>query len=169
MERDITDARYLLEHRILPKYFFKEKESFIVTLVRSEKNIPFELIQKICEEEEIELPYTPEDFDMVPFNVTNSIKGLCLDFPEPERSPLCWRIYLLFDMDLKKYGYYTVEKGEDDSDFVCGWQEEEESLSHVNYGFCPEELEEEMNGIIGTFLEQYSDEERPEFEEDEDE
>ena len=106
------DILYLLEHRLLPQWFFKEKGPFVLQLLRSE-TLLYEIADRLFEEEGEENPYAPDDFAVEPFSLSAAVKGLKLIFPKPEKEPLCYRCYLFFDMSFEKVCFFCVEKSAD--------------------------------------------------------
>ena len=131
------DSRYFFEHKLLPEWFFENKDEFIGFLL-SDKTILFEMIDDIFTQQKVSNPYKKEDFDVQPSKVTDEVKMLKIIFPEPEEEPLCYCSYIFFDDDLEKISYFCIEKGNEKSDnlpFVCSWTEDHMHLNHGNTTF----------------------------------
>ncbi len=158
---DILDIRYYLEHQLMPKWFLKDTEVFLAALLKPNTNFLYTTMQKICEKEEVELPYKKEQYQLEIFSISEEIEAICIILPEPEKSTLCKRIYLLFDHKQNKCKFFTIEKGEIfesrctlnyiEMNFLGGWDLEEEHLVHLNYGVCLNGQEEEVNKIKELF------------------
>lgn len=158
---DILDIRYYLEHQLMPRWFLKDTEVFLAALLKPNANFLYTTIQKICEKEGVELPYKKEQYQLELFSISEEIEAICITLPEPEKSTLCKRVYLLFDRKQKKYKFFTIERGDIfesrctlnfiEMNFLCGWDLQEENLVHLNYAVCLNGQEEEVNKIKELF------------------
>ncbi|RKM56743.1 hypothetical protein D6856_14700 [Butyrivibrio sp. XB500-5] len=131
---DRHGVRYVFEHRVLPNWFYEDKEQFIGILI-NDKSVLFRVINDIFEKEEVANPYSEDDFDVITAKVTEDVFMVKINFPEPEEEPLCYCSYLFFDKEFEKINYFCIEKGNEASDnypYVCSWGES----GHSNYGNC---------------------------------
>ncbi len=132
---DRHTIRYMFEHRLLPEWFFEDKEQIVLPLLK-DKGILFEVIDEIFRKEKVENPYSPEQFEVEPSKLTEEVFVVKIIYPEPEEEPLCYRSYLFFDLAFEKTAFFCIEKGGSLSDalpFVCAWTKDG---AHKNYGNC---------------------------------
>ena len=129
----LYEIMYALEHRLLPNLFYKDKMKFIAILL-DHPEVLNEFFDKMCQQEKIVNPYTKDDFQAEPYRVNDEIVMAKITFPEPIQEPLCYCVYLLFDLNFKQANYYCIERGTDENDlYVCSWDAKE---NHYNYGHC---------------------------------
>ena len=141
---DRHGVRYAFEHRLLPQWFYEDKEQFIGLLLH-DKTVLFNVLNDIFQKEGIENPYTEKDLDIEFSKVTDEVLMLKISFPEPEEEPLCYCSYLFFDEAFEKMSFFCIEKGNEhgqDYPFVCSWSKDG---VHSNYGNC---TFEEYNDFI---------------------
>ena len=132
---DRHGIRYMFEHRLLPQWFFKEKERFVAPILK-DKGILFEVLDQIFRKENVDNPYSPEQFNSEAAKLTDEVLMVKITFPEPEEEPLCYCSYLFFDLAFEKIAYFCIERGNpagDDLPFVCSWTKEG---THLNHGHC---------------------------------
>ena len=110
MIMDLHQIIYMFEHRMLPQYFFEDREKF-VWIILENKGILYQIINEIFEKEQMENPYSPEQFGVMSAKITEDVMMLKLIFPEPQEEPLCYCSYLFFDREFKKMGFFCIEKG----------------------------------------------------------
>jgi hypothetical protein len=152
---DDTNIRYMIEHQLLPKWFFNEGEDFIASLLENE-NMLCQIFNSIYENEGIEFPYTPEDFAIIPLNMGNDSYCIMLLFPDPKVEPQCKYSFMFFTPDLTFQAFYTVEVAisffnHEKSYFVCEWTKDE---MHKNYGQHPiDDIDELIQKCHNWFLE----------------
>ena len=79
--------RYMFEHRLLPQWFFEEKESFVAPILK-DKGILFEVLDQIFRKENVDNPYSPEQFNIEAAKLTEEVLMVKITFPEPEEEPL---------------------------------------------------------------------------------
>lgn len=134
---DRHNVRHVFEHKVLPQWFFEDKQKFI-GLVFHDKSVLFRVINSIFEENDVKNPYTESDFDIDASRVTEDILMLKIIFPEPEEEPLCYCSYMFFDEKFEQASYFCIEKSDEYKNypFVCGWTEQG---VHINYGNCSSE------------------------------
>lgn len=146
------DIRYTLEHKILPKWFFEEKQHLIGALLQ-DHHILYRVVDDLFRKEDLDNPYTAEQFDIVPVRLDDKNFMLEVFFPEPEESPLCYHSLLFFDSEFEKTGFFTIEKGPLFGDggkrFVCRWTADG---THANFGSHKFEEGEDIKFCISLFL-----------------
>lgn len=111
MERH--EIRYLLEHRLLPHWFFEQKMQLIGLLLRDQE-VLYRIIGDLFEKEGIENPYTADQF-AVTVSKPDDKMVVRISFPEPEEEPLCYCSYLFFDETFEKVSYFCIEKGDEEN------------------------------------------------------
>lgn len=136
---DLHQIRYLFEHKLLPLWFFEDKDKLLGALLQ-DKDMLFKIINNIFEKEGVENPYSKEQFSVLPKRVAEDVMALKISFPEPEQEPLCYCCYLFFDKEFAKLRYYCVEKGQEVYGgervvypFICSWTQDG---GHLNHGNC---------------------------------
>lgn len=132
---NLNEILYMIEHQLLPKWFYEGREFFINDLLDNEDMI-FETLNSILEEEELENPYSREDFIVKGEIINDDILMMEVKFPEPKVGPLAYCCYMFFDNDYEKLDFYCIEKPCENSGekpFLCSWTPEEQ---HINYGEC---------------------------------
>lgn len=132
---DTHQIRYMFEHKLLPHWFFEEKDQF-VGMILHDKNVLYKIISDIFQKENVENPYSQEQFDMEAAKVTEDVMMMKIIFPEPEDEPLCYCSYLFFDQAFEKTSFFCIEKGNNMGNmrpFICSWSPDG---SHSNYGSC---------------------------------
>lgn len=129
----LEQARYHFEHNALPRYFYDDPANVIDVL---SNNGVYRLWKAFADENGIAYPYTAEDCREVLFDADDGTAILLLTLPWPEATPLCFRIYMVYNASTGAAGYYTVEYNNllGDAAFLCGWSAERE---HTNYGDAP--------------------------------
>lgn len=153
---DRHSIRYMFEHKLLPGYFYSDTER-LLKMILLDKKVLFRIISDIFRGESVENPYKEEDFDAYPFKVTDEVRGVCINLPEPEEEPLCYRIYMIFNMTFDKLWYFTIEKGNEvgeDYPFVCAWTAEG---GHLNLGNCTFEKDNDLIRCLDIFMEREYD------------
>ena len=126
----LDKARYYFEHSSLPRLFYEAPDNVLQVL--SERSV-YDLWTVFANENGVAYPYQAEDFSQNRYDMTDGTGILQVVMPAPETTPLCYRIYLLYNAETGKAGYYTVEYENllGESAMLCGWTEAHE---HVNYG-----------------------------------
>ena len=132
---DRHDIRYMLEHRLLPQWFFEDKDKFVSLLLKN-KGILFDVIDEIFQKETVDNPYSADQFGVEAAKLADEVFMIKIIFPEPEEEPLCYSSYLFFNLTFDKFAYFCIEKGNsagDDYPFVCSWTK---NGTHCNHGNC---------------------------------
>lgn len=135
----LKQVRYYFEHRLLPEWLYTEKEKLILTFANEQQKVPFLVMSDLCQREGLEMPYPEEDYQFTLYPVAENVLGGVLTLPEPEEEPLCYRVYFVFNKEFDRLAYYTLEKGQEEEYFLCGWDAEK---THSNYGSV--DLDEEQ-------------------------
>lgn len=155
---DRHGIRYVFEHRVLPQWFFEDTQKFVGVLLNN-KEVLYDFINDIFEKENVENPYSEDDFKVEAAKLTDNVLFVKISFPEPEEEPLCYCSYMLFDEKFEKKRYYCIERGNEAGDFlpfVCGWTPEG---THVNYGHCGLGEDEDLIRCMELYVnELYGDE-----------
>lgn len=149
----LKEARYYMEHQLLPKLFFEKKAEFINSILDEENNLLYEFITQICEEENISCPYKAEQYKISNYKIGDYEHMIKATFPSPEETPLCSKAYFMFDEEFNNIRYFTVEcateKGKKQKYYLCAWDEER---SHLNYGQAPNGVQELDDTVIKYYL-----------------
>lgn len=150
---NLHQIRYMFEHRLLPQWFFENKDKF-VGIILQDKTVLYKMINDIFLNEELENPYTPEQFGIEAERLTEEVMMLKIIFPEPEDEPICYCSYLFFNRDFEKTGYFCIEKGNEEGQeqpFVCAWTADG---THLNYGRCSFEEHGDFLRCVEIYMEQ---------------
>ena len=105
-------------------------------LLINKKEILFEIISTLFNDEQILNPYSPEDYKVTMQKVTDEVRMIKMEFPKPEEEPLCYCAYMFFDDTFHKISYFCIERGNSEDNeypFVCSWTPDG---AHHNYGMC---------------------------------
>ena len=143
-------ARYMLEHRLIPEMLYKEGIGFMGAIT-DEGNILNKILIEYLERDGIDNPYGEQAIEVKPFSIKDILIAKIL-FPEPEEEPLCYESYAFYDTSRDKAAYYCLEKGSsiDDKPFLCGWSSRG---IHINYDNCSFDRGELMANMLRLFLE----------------
>jgi hypothetical protein len=149
-------VRYAFEHRLLPQWFFKDKEKVVLGLLH-DKKVLYRIISEMYQEQGMEIPYSEDQFKVEAGKLTQEVMSLRFVFPEPEIEPLCYCSYCFFDKDFEKIGYYSIEKGGmltgEPEAFAC---EVMPDGGHSNLGSCsPEGVEGYFRCVKSHMQEKY--------------
>lgn len=122
------DVRYYIEHIMLKDLFFKDTKAIVSNI--SEKLL-YDIYLDMYNTNNAVQDFD-NDFEVRKMKIAENHYMACCFLPKPIYTPLCYRIYLCFDENTKKLGYFTIEKSTmDDSAFVCSWDAQG---THHNYG-----------------------------------
>lgn len=131
-EMNVHQIRYLVEHRLLPDFFYEKKGAFIGMLLHDKENL-YQIADSVFKQEGVENPYSSEQFVVESGKVDEKTLMVKLTYPEPEEAPLCYCSYLFFDSQFQHMGFFTLEKSyglPDGQVMLCTWTPD----SHANYG-----------------------------------
>lgn len=149
----LKEVRYYIEHQLLPELFFEQKSDFIDAMLDEERNLLYECMTKICEEENIPCPYKEEQYKIDCYKIGENEYMIKAIFPTPEETPLCSKVYFMFDEEFNNIQYFTVErdqvKGKKQVYHLCGWDEEH---NHLNYGQAPNGIKALDNTVVKYYL-----------------
>jgi len=151
MDNELLKTRYYLEHRLFPKWLFENKGKFIETLTKGREDFVFKVLQDMCIEDFISCAYKKEDFKVNTVKLEDDVYLIDIKMPEPEKSPLCYSIYMIFNKEEDNFGYFTLEKRIDAEKgkeaLLCGWDKYEH---HYNYGAVT--LEDALVKAVHVFI-----------------
>lgn len=148
--KNLSEARYLLEHRQLVNYLYKTKKDSIKGLLPLIENLAFSTFKTNCEENNISFPYTEDDFKAKQIELNKDIKAVKLSMPEPLDETQCYYVYFVYTNDCRKMYYFTIEKelhGGEQS--LCGWTKK----AHFNHGLVNMDEECQIERMIKVFTE----------------
>lgn len=146
---DITQIRYFFEHKFLPHIYYDPKIILPVS-IKQNPDVIRQNWKNILNKEQVQDIY-PDDawevqsYELDPHTASNRI--IC---PIPEKEPQCYYIYMLFTYDLKRFYYFTMEKGGlfDSGPFLCGWDPDGK---HRNFGGCEQDIEKGLDRAFELF------------------
>ena len=126
----LEQVRYHFEHNAVPRYFYEDPANVLAAL--REQGM-YMLWTALADENGVAYPYQADDFEEYWYELTDGSTILQIVMPDPEATPQCYRIYLLYNPTTGEAGYYTAEYDNffDESAFLCGWDAQH---SHMNYG-----------------------------------
>lgn len=124
------EIRYYFEHRLLPQFLYEDPATILNYL--DAKGV-FALWSSFTQNNGLDLIYSQEDFAQALIQKDDGTSMMLVFLPRPEDTPLCSRVYLCWNPETDKKGYYTVEYDNffGESWFLCGWSEEG---THLNFG-----------------------------------
>ena len=132
-EPTLHDVRYYFEHRLLPNELHNNAAELVHFL---QANGLYRLWMNFTEANNLDTFYTEDEFSLC--TLTDVRQGenavlIRLTMPVPEDTPLCLRIYMYWDPDTGKTGYYTIEYDNffGDTWFLCSWDKDG---NHMDYG-----------------------------------
>ncbi len=147
MDVKVADALYILEHQMLPRFFYDD-EIDLAASVYNDTSMICKMFDDICGNEGLENPFTEEDFSFKVYQCDpddDKWLGAVIRFPKPDKSPLCYEMYLFFDRDGGNKGLFTLEYDlapirrdgkltETECAFLCAWDKQQ---NHTNFGSAP--------------------------------
>ena len=127
---------YDFEHRVLPGWTYSSVQFFNDLVNVGEKNALYRAAKMIYEKQQIEFPFTVDDFSGLHGRLDADTVFSLLRFPQPTEVPLCYCALIFLDTKTNRTAYYTMERGMDPTDgreiqFLCGWDKEGK---HQQYG-----------------------------------
>ncbi len=125
---DVGKARYEFEHQILRDQFYLHPGQLIQYIMR--ENGLYQFASVIEQKTSWTNPYHAEDLHVDALRWNSDISLVSIELPEPEYTPLCYRIHMFFSDDYSKLRYYTIEISFDGSACLCGW---DQNGNHLNY------------------------------------
>lgn len=145
------DIMHKFEHKVVPEAFFKAKMGFVSALVKEKDNF-YKNIQKFFEINNMELPYTADDFKLLVVKLSEEVLIIGIKYPEPSEAQLCYEQYLFIDKKFEKPGIFCIEKSDVEGEVasVCSWTSE--GRIHVNYGSVDVFKENTLKKCVDTYL-----------------
>lgn len=124
------DIRYYFEHRLLPSELYENTEQLTGFL---RKNGIYALWANFTGSNGFAVVYPEDAFGMAEFPQEDGTNVMMISLPKPEDSPLCSRVYLFWNPETGKTGYYTVELDSffGEAWYLCGWSADG---NHLDYG-----------------------------------
>ena len=122
----LFDVRYYFEHRMLPQEFYEAPEKTMDSLL--EKGL-YERWNRYTADSGFDSPYPAESFSVREIPRNGDVRILVLAMPKPEKTLLCYRIYLCLDPESGTAMYFTAEYDIyegffDESCLICGWKQD---------------------------------------------
>ncbi len=103
-------TRAKVEYEILPKQLYEEGEEFVTKLCDEKESFVNEIFANAFAGGKGN-PYTESDFAVMALNISSELTLVRVDLPGKAPSqPFCYRVYVTFNPETKKAGYYTIEK-----------------------------------------------------------
>lgn len=149
----LSEARYILEHRLFPEWFFKDKLQFVGAITDKDQTAMYDIMKKICEQENVKCTYKSEQYKSEVFKLDKDKLLVKLTFPEPENTPLCYRAYMIFNESFTEASYFTIEKSFDNKAVLCAWDKKK---THLNYGMFDGGKKQEMLRVIEIHTSNFS-------------
>lgn len=126
-----------VEFGILPKRLFSEGEEFVSSLCEKKETLINEIFAEACKEPKF-YGYSEKDYEVMALDIAEDLTVIRVDLPEKGIvPPLCYRIYLTFNPQTKKAGYYMIEMGKEKNSRLLG--ELGADGKHVAHGEAPVE------------------------------
>ena len=142
------DVVYNYQYRQLPQWFYTYKEKFIALILHA-PGTAYRILDDGFQRAGLPNPYKESDFRAAPSRLEDGTMVIQIDFPEPEREPLCIRSYLFFDHMFEKPMYFCVEKaGRVGRAFLCSWTKKG---AHLNHGLCVPDGEDDFTACVRVY------------------
>lgn len=135
-----------VELKILPKRLFTEGEVFVEKLCEEREEFVDQIFADAYKETKL-YPYSVDDYSVMALDIAEDLTLVRVDLPEKGLVPqLCYRVYITFNPQTKKAGYYTIEMTKEKEVRLLG--EILPDGKHTDHGEAPvegAELQEIMN------------------------
>lgn len=130
------NLQYGFQHQLLPKWAYNSVDFFNDLVNKGVAPTLYRGIKSVYDNHKEECPFKEEDFSGFTTRLDVDTFVAVLRFPKPEEVPMCYCALLYMDLNTKRIGYFTMEKGQDPADgreiqFLCGWDKDGK---HNNYG-----------------------------------
>lgn len=126
-----------VEFGVMPKRLFAEGEEFVQKLCDEKESFVNEIFAAAYREAKL-YPYTENDYSVMALDIAEDLTLIRVDLPEKGLvAPLCYRVYITFNPQSKKAGYYTIEMTQEKGVRLLG-----EMLAdgkHADHGAAPVE------------------------------
>lgn len=106
---DRHGIRYTFEHRLLPQWFFEDKERFVAVLLK-DKGLLFDVINEIFQKENVKNPYTPDQFDIEPARLTDELLMVKIIFPDRKKNLFAIAVICFLILLLKIRRFFVLKK-----------------------------------------------------------
>lgn len=126
-----------VEFGIFPKRLFEEGEEFVTKLCDEREAFVNEIFAAAYKEAKL-YPYSESDYSVMALDIAEDLTLIRVDLPEKDLVvPLCYRIYITFNPQTKRAGYYTIEMSTEKDVRILG--EMQSTGKHVDHGAAPVE------------------------------
>lgn len=126
-----------VEFGIFPKRLFEEGAEFVTKLCDERETFVNEIFAAAYKEAKL-YPYSENDYSVMALDIAEDLTLIRVDLPEKDLVvPLCYRIYITFNPQTKKAGYYTIEMTADKNVRLLG--EMQSDGKHKSHGDAPVE------------------------------
>lgn len=126
-----------VEFGILPKRLFTEGETFVEQFCEEREAMINRIFAEAYKEPKL-YPYSEEDYSVMALDIAEDLTLIRVDLPEKGLvPPLCYRIYITFNPQTKKAGYYTIEMTAEREVHLLGQMLEDGK--HTDFGEAPVE------------------------------
>lgn len=149
---ELTNLRYSLEHKLLPIWFYEQKDAFIETLKKEKGKFPYMVMAELCAKENQKMPYTAASYAIETYALSNDIAMTIMQMPAPNGFTLCRRVYFVYDCTFENPLYYTSEKSFNGQFALCAWTQ---TAEHVNYGPAPMNVDTERQKVKDLYFSLY--------------
>ncbi len=115
--------RYHFEHSMLPRYFYELPENMLDVI--ADPGI-YALWDSVTNENGVDPTYPEEEYIAHWYIAEDDTVIAQVEMPEPEETPLCYRVYFVYNPETGFTGYYTAEYDNffEESNIICSWDED---------------------------------------------
>lgn len=135
-----------VEFGVLPKRLFEEGAEFVEKLCDEREELVDRIFADTYKEAKL-YPYSAADYAVMALDIAEDLTLIRVDLPEKGLvPPLCYRVYITFNPQTRKAGYYTIEMTAERNVRLLG--QILPDGRHTDYGEAPvegAELQEIMN------------------------
>ena len=132
-----TFVKRQVEFGILPKRLFTEGEAFVNRICEEKEALVNQIFAEAFREPKF-YPYSESDYSVMALDIGADLTLIRVDFPEKGLVvPLCYRVYLTFNPQTGKAGYYTIEMTKEKEVRLLG--EFGADGKHIDHGEAPVE------------------------------
>lgn len=104
----VGDMRREIEYRILPGRLYAEGEAFMQQLCQEKEAFVHRIFAEAIGGKN---PYKEADFAVMALDISSELTLVRIDMPgKANQEPFCYRVYITFNPETKKAGYYEIEK-----------------------------------------------------------
>lgn len=140
-----SQIRFVIEHKLMPSKLIADPVYVITSLISDHGAYINNFFTMLYKQNNLETPYTLEDFSVsVPMDIAG-VKVLKIDMPKKNIMPsLCRTIYIAYNEHFTKHLYATVEAAENDEYTLAAWIDGE----HEEYGVVSDDELKVLESII---------------------